>query len=345
MNSDHLFPLLDSERDSMKFYEFASLLARGEVPGEVMEILRMGCITALSKPDGGVLGITVGDILRRLVSRTVAQQYSKRVEIATALFQYALSTRVGCECIAHVIQTLTGINEEATVVSIDGVGVFDLISRNAMLQAFLEIDGGDQIMPFVRQFYGRPSTHLWEDEMGEVHEIAQGEGGEQGDPLMPLLFSLGQHAALAAANARLEGGERLFAYLDDIYVICSPRRVLEVHRVLQEELWAHARIRIHHGKTQLWNQGGSEPAGVVELTVAARLVEPDAVVWKSDPEFPLSQNGLRVLGAPIGHPLYIVDQLASKSAEHELLFQRIPSKRRGCCCHSVEEHAPISGCA
>ena len=46
---------------------------------------------------------------------------------------------------------------------------------------------------------------------------------------------------------------------------------------------------------------------------------------KSDPELPLSQNGLRVLGAPIGHPMYIVDQLASKSVEHELLFQRIPA--------------------
>ena len=54
-------------------------------------------------------------------------------------------------------------------------------------------------------------TILWEDEVGEVHEIAQGEGGEQGDPLMPLLFSLGQHAALAAANARLQDGEKLLA--------------------------------------------------------------------------------------------------------------------------------------
>ena len=114
----------------------------------------------------------------------VPQQHSKRVEIATAPFEYALSTRVGCECIVHVIQTLTGIDEEATVVSIDGVGAFDLISRNAMLQALLEINGGDQIMPFVRQFY--ESTQWWEDEMGEVHEIALGEGGEHGDPFMPL---------------------------------------------------------------------------------------------------------------------------------------------------------------
>ena len=86
-----------------------------------MDILRMGRITSLSKPDGGVRGITVGDILRRLVSRTVAQQCSKR------LFHHALSTRVGCECNAHVVQTFIGIDdEEATVVSIDGVGAFDL---------------------------------------------------------------------------------------------------------------------------------------------------------------------------------------------------------------------------
>ena len=136
MNSDRLFPLSDSERDSMKFCEFASFVARGEVLGEIMDVLRMERMTALSKPDGGFRGITVGDVSRRLVSRTVAQQYSKRVEIATAPCQCALSTRVGCECAAHV-QTLTGIDEEATVVSIDGVGAFDLISRNAMLQALL----------------------------------------------------------------------------------------------------------------------------------------------------------------------------------------------------------------
>ena len=86
MNSDNLFPLLDSERDSMKFYEFASLVARGEIPGEVMEILRMGRITALSMPDGSVRGVTVGDILRRLVARTVAQQYNKELRLPRHLF-------------------------------------------------------------------------------------------------------------------------------------------------------------------------------------------------------------------------------------------------------------------
>ena len=57
--------------------------------------------------------------------------------------------------------------------------------------------------------------------MGNVHNVAQGEGGEQGDPLMPALFSLGRHPALTAVQERLYVGERLLAFLDDIYVVCS----------------------------------------------------------------------------------------------------------------------------
>ena len=49
---------------------------------------------------------------------------------------------------------------------------------------------------------------LWEDDLWQAHRVTQGEGGEQGDPLMPMLFSLGQHAALEAVAHRLREGER-----------------------------------------------------------------------------------------------------------------------------------------
>ena len=54
------------------------------------------------------------------------------------------------------------------------------------------------------------------NEVGE--NVDQGEGGEQGDPLMPLSFSLGQHRALVAVNAELQEGEWLMAFLDDVHV-------------------------------------------------------------------------------------------------------------------------------
>ena len=63
---------------------------------------------------------------------------------------------------------------------------------------------------------------------GQPHTVTQAEGGEQGDPLMPALFSLGQHQALQAAHEQLQAGETLYAFLDDIYVTVSPERVRPV---------------------------------------------------------------------------------------------------------------------
>ena len=45
--------------------------------------------------------------------------------------------------------------------------------------------------------------------MGVTQHISPREGGEQGDPLVPLFFALGQHSALVAAAERLRDGEQL----------------------------------------------------------------------------------------------------------------------------------------
>ena len=91
---------------------------------------------------------------------------------------------------------------------------------------------------------------------------------------MPMLFSLGQHNALRAVQARLEEGELIFAYLD-VYIVCSPDGVSAINAILQEELWQHARTRIHHGKTQVWNQSGNCPVACDILDRAARALDPE----------------------------------------------------------------------
>ena len=203
MTADHLQPLLDTGRDTSLLFRFATVLARGQAPDAAVEGVRMGRITALQKPDGGVRGIVVGDVLRSLVARTMAKPMAARVEAATAPFQYVLTTKAGCESVAHILQSLTDQDERATIVSIDGVVAYDLMSRNAMLEGMASVPGGDRLLPFVRHFYGSPSTYLWEDQAGVTHMIPQGEGGEQGDPLMPMLFIWGC-PALVTAQERLK---------------------------------------------------------------------------------------------------------------------------------------------
>ena len=113
MTSDHLLTLLESEADSELFTRVGSLLAVARVPHVILEAIRLGRLTALSKPDGWVRGIVVGDILRRLVARTTAKQFSKKAEAATAPFQYALSTKAGCECVTRILQALSDRDPEA----------------------------------------------------------------------------------------------------------------------------------------------------------------------------------------------------------------------------------------
>ena len=43
----------------------------------------------------------------------------------------------GTEATTHALQALTSLDENANVVSIDGVGSFDLISRNAMVSGLM----------------------------------------------------------------------------------------------------------------------------------------------------------------------------------------------------------------
>ena len=157
-------------------------MARGEVPDRIELAVRLGWIMALQKPDGGVRGIVVSDFLRRAVARTMAQQVSKEVKDATVPFQYVLKTKSGCECVSHILQSLTESSPRCTIMSVDGVGAFDLVSRNAMLRGLTSLPSGGRLLPFVPMFYGQPSVFLWEDETGEVHHIEQGEGGEQGGP-------------------------------------------------------------------------------------------------------------------------------------------------------------------
>ena len=181
MTAEHLRLVLESVPDTAAFHRTAQDLAQAEVPPDVLALLRLGRLTAFQKPGGGVRGIVCGDLVRRLVARNIAQQISSAVEEATSPFQCALTTKAGGERVAHAIQSLTDQNSRATVLSIDGISAFNMISRAAMLDGLQQVRGGRHCASFCAPVL-----------------------------LRSLPVSLDRH---------------LFAYLDDMYVVCLPDRV------------------------------------------------------------------------------------------------------------------------
>ena len=158
------------------------------------------------------------------------------------------------------------------------------------MTAVHSMDQGEKFIPFLLQFYGHPSTHLWEDEEGTVHEIQQGEGGEQGDPLMIALFAMFQHQALQVVQESLQPTETLMAFLDDVCVLSNPDRISEVEGSMERELWDHARIQVNHGKTQVWNRSGVRPTHCDHLFFRADG-QPNEV-WRGDPTLPFHKQGV-----------------------------------------------------
>ena len=183
-------------------------------------------------------------------------------------------------------------------------------------------------------WYGQQSTYFWWDAAGQRRTIRQGEGCEQGDALAPALYALGQHDAIAAADAQLRPGECLAAFLDDVYLVITPARARESLDVVTTSIETRAGVAAILGKTRVYNRaGGLAPPGIAEL---------GAGVWRGDAHE--TERGFVALATPIGHPRFVAD--ARLHEEGRLLHACCPTS----CAHGsfspcVPRLAPTTCCA
>ena len=77
--------------------------------------------------------------------------------------------------------------------------------------------------------------------------------------------------------------------------------------LLVAALWSHAGISINTGKTRVWTQNGVRPEGIEALGDGA---------WKGDRNLPLQQQGMKVLGTPLGHPEFVKTCLLEVGSNH-----------------------------
>ena len=121
-----------------------------------------------------------------------------------------------------------------------------------MFEQLMDNEQLQSLLPFVRLWYAVPSQYKWKDDAGNIHTIQQGDGGEQGDALMPALFCLALHIALNHIHTRLPRGAYVLAYLDDIYVVCEPDDVANIYDLVQTTLRDTCHIDVNIGNPAIW---------------------------------------------------------------------------------------------
>ena len=131
MRYEHLRVLIEDDNLWELFADLAQDFARANVPGDIMQALRLGRMTALRKDDDGVRGIVAGSVLRRLVCKALAKQFSDDIMSRTSPFQFALQTKAGTDALAHVLRFLTDADDQSVLVCLDGIGAFGHVKRSA----------------------------------------------------------------------------------------------------------------------------------------------------------------------------------------------------------------------
>ena len=312
MRAEHLKLLLQDSEALELLAEACTLLAQARVPTEVCKALAMARLTALRKPDGGVRGIATGDTFRRLVSKTLAREWAAKFDQATRPFQFALQARAGTDALAAHVRAALETRPGAVLVSLDGRSAYDSMSRAAFLGKLREV--APELLPFVRLFYGSPSTYCWWDAAGRCRDVCQGEGCEQGDALAPALYALGQHDALQQASDARHPDDTLVAFLDDLYVITSPSRARAALDETVRAVEDRCGIASNLGKTRvIAATAGPAPPGIAEL---------GDDVWRGDK--PDAQRGVVVLGSPVGHPAFVQGWAEERLRTEQLLLDQLP---------------------
>jgi len=235
-------------------FDVSQRLARAEVPNTIVEALRVSSLTALLKPNRRIRGISSADTFRRLVTKCLARQKQDRLRECVWPDNFGLCDRSGTDLVAHLIRYLTEEDPTKVILSIDGVGAFDHMSRARLFEALLADERLSDLVPFVRQWYSTPSRFLWRDSEGTAEEILQGDGGEQGDALMPALFCLALRTALLEIKQGLPEGASILAYLDDLYVVCDRADVALIFGRVREILSRVCHIDVNLGKLAAWSR-------------------------------------------------------------------------------------------
>jgi len=119
---------------------------------------------------------------------------------------------------------------------------------------------------------------------------------------MPALFALAQHDALVEADTKLEPGERLFSFLDDLYLTTTKPRAREAFEVVTESVHRHAGVKTNLGKLKVWSRGGGDAPEGLESA------------WQGGKDD--CENGLVVLGIPLG-PKAFVEAFAEERLRKE----------------------------
>jgi hypothetical protein len=261
-----------------------NMLVDGDLPEEIAPYLAGAPLMALVKPDTSLRPIAIGDVFRRLVSKCCCSVVALKAKDLLAPRQIGVAIPAGAEAVIHAVRHMVesdGGDPGKIMLKVDFANAFNTIDRTVFLEETFE--HFPQIFRWVAFCYMQPAKLFFGPNV-----LYSSAGVQQGDPLGPLLFSLGLHRIIRRVEEAQPNLDVNSWYLDDGCLIGDVAQVKDAFDLIN----THAEevgLRLNVAKNELWwparpdDDSDGFPANV-----------------KRQPK-----QGVELLGCPVGDPEFL----------------------------------------
>ena len=161
--------------------EVATLLASGKAHPSAREWVCCASLTALSKPDGSLRPIAIGETLRRLVGKALAKDASEDFQAYFEPTQVGVGSKGGAEAVVHAVRQYAARNRQrpnVVIATLDLKNAFNCVDRSAFRGGIRRV--APRLAPWVDFQYGAPHAALLRRD-----ETVQRKGSAAGRPPGP----------------------------------------------------------------------------------------------------------------------------------------------------------------
>ena len=223
-------------------------MINGEIKGKAKTRLLSSTLIALSKPDGGVRPIAIGEVFYRLAAMYVLKTVNETAKKALGPTQFALLPG-GSEAAVVYMRVALHQHPQWTVMACDLKNAFNTRNRSQILETLYQHKELSGLWTFANWAYRSPSDLLVVDRGTIKKTISSAQGVRQGDPLSALLFALSMANMYNSTNEIT--GVKVVAVQDDVYFLGPKETIMLAWTHFNREIAKGTGLTINKAKTNV----------------------------------------------------------------------------------------------
>lgn len=264
---------------------FASMFVSGKFPKSVSQFYGSARLIPLIKNDGGVRPMAVGETLRRLSCKLALKIVKNDIPALLLPHQLGVGTPLGTEAIIHTMAAaVENLAEDEAILQIDFKNAFNLVAREKIIElVHIHLPELYNVVLFLYSNQGFLKIGNGND------TILSCSGVQQGCPLAPLLFALVLQELVNKIHSSVPGLKINLWYLDDGHLSGKVQDLLASLKII-EDFGRSIGLMLNMSK----------------CVVLGKFLD------EFPPEILKAEEGLMVLGSPIGKSEFVARKVKEK---------------------------------